>query len=868
MEAVYFESGHVLVTPEDEQRHFPYGTTASAIRVVPTGQKEDEEPALLTCSDSFSSNGTNLTTMESASMSSMSPSPLSARMTREWLQMGAQQQHPVSERSPSTEKNAANENKGGGGDDVPPQRWVLRRRPNGSSSSSRLRWSFSTISNNNDSNRRQQQFRNDDSDQLMTSSFVTNRSVRAEENKTAHERSGSGVALRQNNIGDEDNIGGHGPRNTKDNSGTTAPAISRRRCNTSNTAYRSDTTRGVYGGAPLLLQQQPSSMMKTGTATRTTTKREGGGGLQNKNSGGATTAATTAAKAAGTATAGADAATSAAAARAKWRTAKDAKTGRTYYYHVETRQSQWRKPVELATREEREEMERKERQQREFFEAMEANILKSISEGAFSSPEPSGHKKKGKRGGGDGEAENAAAVVAEQRSQGTPGSISGSFRDWGGSDDNNDQGVSPASLPFSTGRIPRPNLVRTISTMDEAVLRQLIERVPSHRNVLSYSGASSSSLYYATPHNPTTTATTSLLPSGLLQQQQQATASGSYDDDDDENDGERQSPHDVITQATRDPSDATDSGGGNDDSGVGKIGVRQKSLSSKSGLSATSSSGLVSIREDDMTYTSGASSSTDNEDDDDNKKNNGDNAGSSSSYTDADAAIDALFVGSGAERSVKTEKSLSLAQVTAASSRSLALSDLFPGSNSRTSSAENLVRTRSSDSSLGSNDFDGAGTALPSYLGAFGSERADFGLSEEETGALQKLAAISNEMSQIRDESDSDEDDLRGEGLLADNDEDDRDLSCPGGLGQLQYVQKADNHIGKQIPVAIGSQSTTRTDISNITASSSEKSDVVSPPPKSIPRPTMVSQRRNTCGTLYVNATMSAPDKDATIKVS
>ena len=55
----------------------------------------------------------------------------------------------------------------------------------------------------------------------------------------------------------------------------------------------------------------------------------------------------------------------------KWKTAADPKSGRTYYYHVETRETQWRKPTELATPEEREEAERKEKQQRDFFAASE-----------------------------------------------------------------------------------------------------------------------------------------------------------------------------------------------------------------------------------------------------------------------------------------------------------------------------------------------------------------------------------------------------------------------------------------------------------------------------------------------------------------
>lgn len=64
-----------------------------------------------------------------------------------------------------------------------------------------------------------------------------------------------------------------------------------------------------------------------------------------------------------------------------WRPAVDAKTGRAYYYHIVTRQTQWRKPLELASDEERKAIEEKERKQKEFFAAMESNILKSLAGG-------------------------------------------------------------------------------------------------------------------------------------------------------------------------------------------------------------------------------------------------------------------------------------------------------------------------------------------------------------------------------------------------------------------------------------------------------------------------------------------------------
>mmetsp|Transcript_15622 Transcript_15622/g.25674 ORF Transcript_15622/g.25674 Transcript_15622/m.25674 type:complete len:733 (-) Transcript_15622:148-2346(-) len=62
-----------------------------------------------------------------------------------------------------------------------------------------------------------------------------------------------------------------------------------------------------------------------------------------------------------------------------WRTAICPKTQKTYYWNLYTRESRWKKPLELASDEERREIERKERDQKEFFEEMEQNILRRLS---------------------------------------------------------------------------------------------------------------------------------------------------------------------------------------------------------------------------------------------------------------------------------------------------------------------------------------------------------------------------------------------------------------------------------------------------------------------------------------------------------
>eukprot|EP00549_Striatella_unipunctata_P007798 CAMPEP_0118679236 /NCGR_PEP_ID=MMETSP0800-20121206/3679_1 /TAXON_ID=210618 ORGANISM="Striatella unipunctata, Strain CCMP2910" /NCGR_SAMPLE_ID=MMETSP0800 /ASSEMBLY_ACC=CAM_ASM_000638 /LENGTH=471 /DNA_ID=CAMNT_0006575215 /DNA_START=121 /DNA_END=1536 /DNA_ORIENTATION=+ len=65
----------------------------------------------------------------------------------------------------------------------------------------------------------------------------------------------------------------------------------------------------------------------------------------------------------------------------QWKSAVDPKSGRTYYYDAITRETQWRKPLELASPQEREATQKKEQKQKDFFAAMEANILKNISDG-------------------------------------------------------------------------------------------------------------------------------------------------------------------------------------------------------------------------------------------------------------------------------------------------------------------------------------------------------------------------------------------------------------------------------------------------------------------------------------------------------
>jgi len=129
------------------------------------------------------------------------------------------------------------------------------------------------------------------------------------------------------------------------------------------------------------------------------------------------------------------------AQQVEWRSAVDPKSGRTYYYNVRTRETQWRKPMELASPEERKEMVDKERKQKDFFAAMEANILKQMATGQV---------------------------------PGTPRASP------------NTPDVTMAEAKKEPARphkpmLEKPRMVRTISGMDDQILKQLVKRVPSLR---------------------------------------------------------------------------------------------------------------------------------------------------------------------------------------------------------------------------------------------------------------------------------------------------------------------------------------------------------------------------------------------------
>ena len=128
----------------------------------------------------------------------------------------------------------------------------------------------------------------------------------------------------------------------------------------------------------------------------------------------------------------------------EWKSAIDPKSGRRYYYDAHTRETQWHKPIELATKAERRAIEEKERKQRDFFKAMEKNILKSMQVGQV------------------------------------PGSQSFEQED-------TVESLPTSNKPkvLSKRHRPKPQLLRTISSMDNELLQELTNVELESKSALS-----------------------------------------------------------------------------------------------------------------------------------------------------------------------------------------------------------------------------------------------------------------------------------------------------------------------------------------------------------------------------------------------
>ena len=450
-----------------------------------------------------------------------------------------------------------------------------------------------------------------------------------------------------------------------------------------------------------------------------------------------------------------------------WRTTADPKSGRTYYYHSKTRETQWRMPLELASVEERVVMEEKERRQREFFAVMEANILSSMSSGAYTE------------------------TPVDER---------------GSSDDVKDKKISfipPSKLPRPTG-----SLVRTISSMDESVLRVLFQSVPSHRNVLNGQGA---------------------------------------DPMQDDTQDIEFSPNDVGADAVQD--DTQDIEFSPNDVAGCKNSFRL--------LQSRTSSKLLSIQEAKQAF------------------------GSSVLLTNENASLsmgDLSLSNDGFQK-----KNDTTAAALEQGDRRSQLAGKMKNDSMRESFGTMLAGLPEDGSATGRQlSFYGASMLDESNL--------DFGLTAEEFASLQELADMSDEIANVKDtevgalmsvwedEEDEEEDNSESQTDASRNENGlSRDDVSIGLMPEDNFVRPSGdssqtpsmpsltafgNTPAKPSALATKDKTTTNRTRPTMDRPSSQRSVE---PSSSVKRPGM--NRRNTCGTLYVGSTMSAPDKEATIKV-
>lgn len=156
----------------------------------------------------------------------------------------------------------------------------------------------------------------------------------------------------------------------------------------------------------------------------------------------------------------------------QWKTAVDPKTGRTYYYDAITLETQWRKPLELTTIEERENIQRKEKQQLNFFKAMERNILLNLQHGKLPGEAIEGQQSTHHQG-------------QRRQSRGSLGEVP-SYRSSTASSRNKSIRPKVPSTSLPPLRKPKHINVRTISTMGKNIEEELTKVIKSNKNQESH----------------------------------------------------------------------------------------------------------------------------------------------------------------------------------------------------------------------------------------------------------------------------------------------------------------------------------------------------------------------------------------------
>jgi len=560
-----------------------------------------------------------------------------------------------------------------------------------------------------------------------------------------------------------------------------------------------------------------------------------------------------------------------------WKTAVDPKSGRPYWYHSKTRETQWARPLCCASPEEREAALRKQRQTRDFFAAMEANILKQMSSSSSSD----------------------AAVTSADEGEGRKEE-----------EERKAEGDQTTSASQQDDPLERPKLlVRTISAMEDSVLADLVQRVPSHRQILMDQQQSCWQDVDPMAAGPVRKASIGSRGSSTgepLEVIEERTSSSSSSEVVVNTSGRQQQEEQSSTtslppvhplqrrKSSEAPSFLRLSSGSNRST--------MSRLGSSSGMARAAMMNLVLEGEnEDESSTNALVEDFHDEEDDIVLRRLPRSAGTLHLAADgADSSEEVPDPAHDNQRCVGREPSLCLADLvhiqsfanrvdsttrftTSRAEESLSLSELAhnnfdhsrqfgtDGDLSRDPSL-NLAAALRADSvkPRGSSCDDSGASSMGGFNTAFregdmSASRWSFvssatnlgiGLSSEEGEAIKELAAITQEMVEVQNSSPSstssgDDDSVEGMRLLSLSDGDDGTaLNIADEVKQKSAVKpqtisrpKVEGALSLRVP--------------GTTLLASADDDIAKP--RNI-------QRRNTCGTLYVGTTMSAPDKDATIK--
>ncbi len=525
-----------------------------------------------------------------------------------------------------------------------------------------------------------------------------------------------------------------------------------------------------------------------------------------------------------------------------WKTAVDPKSGRTYYYNTKTLETQWRKPLCCATSSERRAAIKKEKQTLAFFASMEQNILRTIQQ----QPHPSAT--------GPSQQQRHYSMVETY-----PRHVN-DFMEGSAHAQHRRESEPPTSFqtPFK--------LIRTISSMEDTVLAALVQRVPSFRHTAtsSKSNAIGSGAVF------TSYSTRNVAPDASVH-------NDSSDGDNIElsSDGvsrvvprEDSLPFGAIRDATRsqrrmglDTNDGSSfnfsalmrmnsvqnsrlnmfdyipEGDNEDNSESCNNHFESSEISSPSrdNKSLIRQGGFINLIKSDGFLSSEAMNENENEDEDEI-----DDPTNQVSYRDGLRRMSgslALRVDLSKE-TITRENSLNLAEIAG-------------------------ERQMKRDPSVALQDAE--------YWGSYLSETALQGLSVDEGEAMLELASITDRMGGINsDSSESSENSVDGSKLSAEhfeasyNTENERNgINSSGDLGSTATPELfADKSLRRESNITSRPSMIRPTSLRN--APTATVLESVNVKPNAMEKPTIL--RRNTCGTLYVGSTLSAPDKDATIK--